>query len=283
MGLIITHTGFILDYVTADKGQVLYEGVLSCSGNPRDIFDCIKEIGICGVYRCDTDLNEKSRKGTRQASGVRGRCGSVDFTAEPVKHDYVNGLTTLAVLDKEMAYPRSEPRRRPAKGRGRDLLTEGHGGRPLREPHRMAFEVIPMTEALEQVRLGEGLFLEARARRPDKYTASASSRAPRRLRHTGPSGQQRPSSPCRPASTIDKDNLSQYVHNFIIAEEGSELHVITGCAAVFRRKRGRPRGHLRVLRQERGDTELYDDPQLGRRDDGQTPVRGPWSRRAACS
>ena len=25
MGLIITHTGFILDYVTADKGQVLYQ------------------------------------------------------------------------------------------------------------------------------------------------------------------------------------------------------------------------------------------------------------------
>ena len=26
MGLIITHTGFILDYVTADKGQVLLRG-----------------------------------------------------------------------------------------------------------------------------------------------------------------------------------------------------------------------------------------------------------------
>jgi Fe-S cluster assembly ATP-binding protein len=29
--LVITHTGNILDYITADKGQVLYDGVLCCS------------------------------------------------------------------------------------------------------------------------------------------------------------------------------------------------------------------------------------------------------------
>jgi Fe-S cluster assembly ATP-binding protein len=52
MGLIITHTGFILDYVTADKGQVLYNGVLSCSNNPTDIFHCIKEMGYAECIRC---------------------------------------------------------------------------------------------------------------------------------------------------------------------------------------------------------------------------------------
>jgi Fe-S cluster assembly ATP-binding protein len=52
MGLIITHTGFILDYVTADKGQVLYQGVLSCSNNPTDIFNCIKEMGYAECIRC---------------------------------------------------------------------------------------------------------------------------------------------------------------------------------------------------------------------------------------
>jgi len=49
MGLIITHTGFILDYVTADKGQVLFEGVLSCTNNPREIF---KQIGKSGYGEC---------------------------------------------------------------------------------------------------------------------------------------------------------------------------------------------------------------------------------------
>jgi Fe-S cluster assembly ATP-binding protein len=52
MGLIITHTGFILDYVTADKGQVLYEGVLSCRSNPQEIFRCIKRVGYQECVRC---------------------------------------------------------------------------------------------------------------------------------------------------------------------------------------------------------------------------------------
>ena len=52
MGLIITHTGFILDYVTADRGQVLYDGVLTCSSNPREIFKCISQVGYEECVRC---------------------------------------------------------------------------------------------------------------------------------------------------------------------------------------------------------------------------------------
>jgi Fe-S cluster assembly ATP-binding protein len=52
MGLIITHTGFILDYVTADKGQVLYGGELTCTSNPREIFRCISEVGYEECVRC---------------------------------------------------------------------------------------------------------------------------------------------------------------------------------------------------------------------------------------
>lgn len=52
MGLIITHTGFILDYVTADKGQVLYHGELTCTSNPREIFRCISEVGYEECVRC---------------------------------------------------------------------------------------------------------------------------------------------------------------------------------------------------------------------------------------
>jgi Fe-S cluster assembly ATP-binding protein len=52
MGLIITHTGFILDYVTADKGQVLYGGELTCTSNPGEIFRCISEVGYEECVRC---------------------------------------------------------------------------------------------------------------------------------------------------------------------------------------------------------------------------------------
>ena len=51
-GLIITHTGYILDYVNADRGQVLYEGHLCCEGRPRDILDHIREHGYKECVRC---------------------------------------------------------------------------------------------------------------------------------------------------------------------------------------------------------------------------------------
>lgn len=57
MGLIITHTGHILDYVPVDKGQVLYNGVLSCSANPREILECIAEIGYEECVRCTLETN----------------------------------------------------------------------------------------------------------------------------------------------------------------------------------------------------------------------------------
>ena len=53
MGLIITHTGYILDYVPADKGQVLYEGVLTCAGNPGEIFQCLGAAGYEECVKCN--------------------------------------------------------------------------------------------------------------------------------------------------------------------------------------------------------------------------------------
>ncbi len=57
MGLIITHTGYILDYVTGDKGQVLYDGRLSCVSNPREILNCVGESGYQECVRCITEIN----------------------------------------------------------------------------------------------------------------------------------------------------------------------------------------------------------------------------------
>jgi Fe-S cluster assembly ATP-binding protein len=54
MGLIITHTGYILDYVAADKGQVLFNGHLSCISNPREILSCISQSGYEECVRCMT-------------------------------------------------------------------------------------------------------------------------------------------------------------------------------------------------------------------------------------
>jgi len=52
--LIITHTGHILDYVTADMGQVLHDGVLCCSRHPREILKWITEYGYEECVRCSS-------------------------------------------------------------------------------------------------------------------------------------------------------------------------------------------------------------------------------------
>jgi len=48
-GLIITHTGYILDYIDADKGHVMCDGQIKCHGNPREI---LKEIKTRGYQEC---------------------------------------------------------------------------------------------------------------------------------------------------------------------------------------------------------------------------------------
>jgi Fe-S cluster assembly ATP-binding protein len=51
-GLIITHTGFILDYIQADRAYILGDGRLCCQGNPRELLQDIKNFGYEECARC---------------------------------------------------------------------------------------------------------------------------------------------------------------------------------------------------------------------------------------
>jgi len=51
-GLIITHTGHILDYVTADVGHLLIDGNLKCTANPLDMLREIKKGGYEKCMEC---------------------------------------------------------------------------------------------------------------------------------------------------------------------------------------------------------------------------------------
>jgi len=50
--IIITHTGYILDFVNADKGYIIFDGNLLCRGNPRDILSEIKKHGYRRCAEC---------------------------------------------------------------------------------------------------------------------------------------------------------------------------------------------------------------------------------------
>jgi Fe-S cluster assembly ATP-binding protein len=50
--LIITHTGYILDYIKADQAYILFDGKLQCRGNPRFILEHIRNKGYSECIRC---------------------------------------------------------------------------------------------------------------------------------------------------------------------------------------------------------------------------------------
>jgi Fe-S cluster assembly ATP-binding protein len=51
-GLIITHTGHILDYVNARSGYVLLDGRIVCEGDPHEILEAIKSRGYRECWKC---------------------------------------------------------------------------------------------------------------------------------------------------------------------------------------------------------------------------------------
>ncbi|MFA0823908.1 MAG: ABC transporter ATP-binding protein [Methanomethylovorans sp.] len=50
--LIITHTGQVLDYVEADRGFILCNGTVMCSGNPHEMLQDIKSQGYEECIKC---------------------------------------------------------------------------------------------------------------------------------------------------------------------------------------------------------------------------------------
>jgi Fe-S cluster assembly ATP-binding protein len=55
MGLIITHTGYILNYLPADRGHILFQGVIGCSGVPGELLQCVSEQGYEECVRCSIE------------------------------------------------------------------------------------------------------------------------------------------------------------------------------------------------------------------------------------
>lgn len=51
-GLLITHLGYILNFVNADTAHVLMDGRIACSGNPKEILEDVRKEGFKGCVEC---------------------------------------------------------------------------------------------------------------------------------------------------------------------------------------------------------------------------------------
>ena len=51
-GLVITHTGHILNYIETDKAHIMMGGAVACSGNPHLVLDMVSQHGYEECVRC---------------------------------------------------------------------------------------------------------------------------------------------------------------------------------------------------------------------------------------
>jgi hypothetical protein len=182
------------------------------------------------------ELKEKARTATDKKAIFGDDLDLSQYDRSFVPHKYL-------AEEEICALPENEQQRLLMSGL--DVTDKGRGGTYFQKDttvvhcHSMeeGIEVMPVTEALKKYDWVQEYFWKLVPVDQDKYTASAALEL-----HDGYVIRALPGSksvyPIQACLYLDKENLQQNVHNLIIAEEGSELHIITGCATSPRMKRG---------------------------------------------
>ncbi len=180
------------------------------------------------------DLNDKANRAKDKKAMLGPDIDLGTFTDEPVAHPYMEDLSKLEEEDKQKILQAGVD----ASGTGRSgtYLQMDTAVLHAHSKHE-GLEVIPIKQALKECDWIKDYYWKLASVDADKYTARAHLNL-----HDGYVIRALPGSkviyPVQACLYIDKENLSQYVHNLIIAEEDSELHIITGCATAPHLKRG---------------------------------------------
>jgi len=181
-------------------------------------------------------LKEKAKKAKDKKGAIGPDINLDEFDQAPVPHSY---LAEEDLCD----LPQEEQERLIMSGL--DVTEKERGGTYLQKDTSVihchsrqdGIEVTPIKKALEQYEWIKEYYWKLVAVDTDKYTAAAELAL-----HDGYVIRALPGSksiyPIQACLYLDKDGLQQNVHNLIIAEEDSELHIITGCATSPHLKRG---------------------------------------------
>jgi len=180
------------------------------------------------------ELDEKAKKAKGKKAALGPDINLESFQSEAVSHDYVEDLGMISETDKSRMILA-----------GVDVEGKGRSGTYVQKDTEVihvkskqeGLEIIPIKQALEKCDWVHDYYWKLVSVDTDKYT----SRAKLDL-HNGYVIRALPGSkviyPVQACLYMEKDGLSQNVHNIIIAEEGSELHMITGCATSSHSQRG---------------------------------------------
>lgn len=181
-------------------------------------------------------LKEKAAQATDK-KGIIGPDINLDqFDDAQISHSYMadEELCALPMADQQQLIMA-----------GLDVTKKDRGGTYFQKDtsvvhchsQQEGIEVMPIRKALEEHEWIGDYYWKLVAVDTDKYTAAAELGL-----HDGYVIRSLPGSksiyPIQACLYLDRDGLQQNVHNIIIAEEDSELHIITGCTTSPHLKRG---------------------------------------------
>ncbi len=181
-------------------------------------------------------LREKAKKAKDKKGAIGPDINLDEFDQAPVPHSY---------LAEEDLCDLPQEEQKQLIMAGLDVTEKERGGTYFQKDtsvihchtRQEGIEVTPIKKALEQYDWIKDYYWKLVAVDTDKYTAAAELGL-----HDGYVIRALPGSksiyPIQACLYLDKDGLQQNVHNLIIAEEDSELHIITGCATSPHLKRG---------------------------------------------
>lgn len=187
------------------------------------------------MYNRD-QLKEKAKKAIDKKGAIGPDINLDEFDQAPVPHSYL--------ADEDLCDLPQEEQKQLIMA-GLDVTKKERGATYFQkdtsvihcQTQQEGIEVIPIKKALEQYDWIKDYYWKLVAVDTDKYTAAAELGL-----HDGYVIRALPGSksiyPIQACLYLDKDGLQQNVHNLIIAEEDSELHIITGCATSPHLKRG---------------------------------------------
>jgi Fe-S cluster assembly scaffold protein SufB len=181
------------------------------------------------------DLRQRAAKAIDKKAAFGPDVDLREFDSAPVPHTYM--------ADEDLCELPPEEQKRLIMA-GLDVTQKDRSGTFFQKDtsvihchsQQQGIEVMPIRKALEQEWI-KNYYWKLAAVDADKFTAAAELGL-----HDGYVIRALPGSksiyPVQACLYLDKEGLQQNVHNIIIAEEGSELHIITGCSTSPHMKKG---------------------------------------------
>ncbi|MCK9229377.1 MAG: SufD family Fe-S cluster assembly protein [Syntrophales bacterium] len=180
------------------------------------------------------DLDEKALS-AREKKAALGPDVDLDaFTIDSPPHVPISDIAELSEADKRRLILAGIDTR-PGERSGSYFQKDGTSLYSI--SNQDGLEIVPIRKALENMEWLQDYYFNLVAVDADKYTARA-----RLDLHNGYLIRALPGArvtwPAQACMYLETEGFSQNVHNIIIAEEGSELHIITGCATASHISRG---------------------------------------------